>query len=51
MLIMASRPNQSNEFSMLHGDDGSVFLTLEELNVQLEYFNLFDAWITHSLKV
>ena len=49
MLIMASGPDQGNRFNMLDGDDGSVFLTLEGLTVQLEYFNIFDAWITHSI--
>ena len=37
IIIMASDPNQSNELSMLDGDDGSV----------LPDFQLFSTWIMH----
>ena len=37
---MASGPDQSNELSVLDGDDGCVFLDyFEGLTIQLEYFD------------
>ena len=49
---MASVSDQSNELSVLDGDDGSVspdflYHILKGLTGQLEYFQLFSTWIMH----
>ena len=54
---MVSDPDQNNELSVLHGDDGSVYpnsphITLK-LTLQLEYL-VVRCWINaqlHTLKV
>ena len=39
VLVMVSGPDQSSEFSMLDGDNGSISPDFLQQTVQLEYFD------------